>query len=282
MMIGNILKAIHRKTSMHAYLLLGYLPTTKLEQENNQAKRKRLTTNLYHAWLRHILEPLITAGNSGVFMSTAGGNVHRVHPILSSFIGDYPEQVLSACTLTGDCPRCGTCTANLGNFDPNNVPAPHSLDSFLNVLDSFCLDPAGFLQASSRICAKPVPHPFWLNLPWFNIFHSITPDILHQLYQGIIKYLKAWILSACDPTEIDARCCHLPQNHNLCLFTKGISSLSWVTGHEHDQMCCFLLGIIIDIWLPHNFSNIQFVHSARALLDFLYLARYPIHSNLTL
>ncbi|KAN0129797.1 hypothetical protein V8E53_012389 [Lactarius tabidus] len=185
MTIGNIPKEICRKTSMHAYVLLGYLPTTKLKQEKNQAKRKHLIANLYHACLQHILEPLITAGNDGVFMSTASGDVHCVHPILASFIGDYPEQVLTTCTLTGDCPRCGMTTDNLGNFDPDDMPAPCSLGEFVNVLGSFHRDPAGFLQASSQICAKP----------------------------GIIKYLKAWILSACEPSEIDARCHRLDCAH---------------------------------------------------------------------
>ncbi|KAH8979026.1 hypothetical protein EDB83DRAFT_2537413 [Lactarius deliciosus] len=49
MTIGNIPKEVRRKTSLHSYVLLGYLPTTKLEQVVNQAKRKRLTANLYHA-----------------------------------------------------------------------------------------------------------------------------------------------------------------------------------------------------------------------------------------
>ena len=264
---------------MDVFLLLGYLPTMKLEQENNKTKQKCLMTNLYHACLRHILDPLLTAGNSGVFMSTATSNVHQVHPILTSFIGNYPEQVLSTCTLTGDCPRCDTPTANLGDFNPNNVPAPHNHSNFINALNSFHWNSTGFLKAALQIRSKPVPHPFWLEHPRFNIFYSITPNILHQLYQGIIKYLKAWILCACKPTEIDARCHCLPPNHNIHLFTKGISSLSQVTGHEHDQICCFLLGIIIDIHLPHNCSNIQFICSAWALLDFLYLTQYPIHSS---
>jgi len=51
MTISNIPKEIRQKTSMHAYLLLGYLPTTKLELEKNKAKRKWLTANLYHACL---------------------------------------------------------------------------------------------------------------------------------------------------------------------------------------------------------------------------------------
>ena len=77
--------------------------------------------------------------------------------------------------------------------------------------------------------------------------------------------------------------CHcLPPNHNIHIFTKGISSLSQVTGQEHDQICHFLLGLIIDIQLPDNISNVQFICSACALLDLLRLAKYPIHSNSTL
>ncbi|KAF8260450.1 hypothetical protein EI94DRAFT_1773693 [Lactarius quietus] len=220
MMIGNIPKKICQKTSMYAYLLLGYLPTTKLELENNKAKRKWLSLNL----------------NNGVFMSTATSNVHCVHPI-------FTKQVLITCMLNGDCPTCGTTRDNLGDFDPDNVPAPHSLDDTLVVLDLFDMDPAGFLQACSHIHARP--------LPYSNIFCSITPN-------GVIKHLKFWILSA------------------------WISSLSKVTGHKHDQICRFLLGIIINIRLPYHLSNARFLHSACALLDFLYLAQYHIHSHSTL
>ena len=68
MTIGNIPKEIRQKTSMRAYVLLGYLPTTQLKQEKNKAKRKRLIANLYHACLQRVLEPLVMAGKKGVLM----------------------------------------------------------------------------------------------------------------------------------------------------------------------------------------------------------------------
>ncbi|KAH9015557.1 hypothetical protein EDB84DRAFT_1633781 [Lactarius hengduanensis] len=282
MTIGNIPKEVRRKTSLHSYVLLGYLPTTKLEQVVNQAKRKRLTANLYHACMRRILEPLVSAGKNGVFMSTAGGLVHRNHPILASFIGDYPEQVLATCSIYGDCPVCGTSKDDLGDFKPDDVPPPRELDGFLAALGSFWADSAGFLQTCSEIRMKPVPQPFWLGLPHLNIYRLITPDVLHQLYQGVVKYLKSWVIEACGPAEIDARCRRLPPNHNVRLFMKGISSLSRVTGHEHDQICWFFLGLVIDIRLPNNLSNIRLLRSVRAILDLLYLAQYPIHTDSTL
>ncbi|KAF8262453.1 hypothetical protein EI94DRAFT_1704770 [Lactarius quietus] len=125
-------------------------PNNQPGARDKKAKRKHRRPNLYHACLQHILQPLATAGTEGAFMSTATGNVHQ-------FIGDYPEQVLTACMLNGDCPRCGTTRDNLGDFNPDNMPAPHSMDDTQEVFEPFQLDPAGFLQAYSQICAKPSP-----------------------------------------------------------------------------------------------------------------------------
>ncbi|KAJ6447624.1 hypothetical protein C8R45DRAFT_1057446 [Mycena sanguinolenta] len=74
----------------------------------------------------------------------------------------------------------------------------------------------------------------------------------------------------------------LPPNHNIRLFMKGISKLNRVTGREHAQISRFLLGIIVDIPLPHGFSSIRLVKSVRAVLDFVYLAQFPMHTSETL
>ncbi|KIJ63535.1 hypothetical protein HYDPIDRAFT_66918, partial [Hydnomerulius pinastri MD-312] len=112
------------------------------------------------------------------------------------------------------------------------------------------------------------------------IYRALAPDVLHQLYQGsIVKHLIAWIKSAYSTAEIDARCKWLPPNHNIRLFMKGISGLSRVTGTEHDQICRFLLGMVVDMRLPGGVSPARLI---RGLLDFLYLAQYPCLSEETL
>lgn len=89
--IGNIPKEIRRKPSKRAYILLGYLPTTRLEGITNQSQRRRCLANLYHACMRRILKPLEKAGVEGVYMSSGDGLTRRCHPILASVVGDYPE-----------------------------------------------------------------------------------------------------------------------------------------------------------------------------------------------
>ncbi|KAG1894657.1 uncharacterized protein F5891DRAFT_1254799 [Suillus fuscotomentosus] len=60
-----------------------------------------------------------------------------------------------------------------------------------------------------------------------------------------------------------------------------LSGLSRVSGTEHNQICRFLLGII-DIRLPGNLDSGRLIRAVRAILDFLYLAQYPCHTNQTL
>lgn len=228
----------------------------------------------------HILEPLKSAGEDGLHMRSGDGITRRGHPLLACYVGDYPEQILVSGTMTGECPKCNVPNSELGSKDA--LFKPRDLESILAALSLADEDPIGFAERCAELRIKPIQHPFWQGLPKSNIFHAITPDVLHQLYQGLVKHMIAWIKSAFGEAEIDARCRRLPPNHNIRIFNKGISSLSRVSGAEHNQICRFLLGVIIDIPLPNNISSAKLVRALRGLLDFLYLAQYPCHSAETL
>jgi Plavaka transposase len=277
--IGNIPKHIRRKPSRQAQVLLGYLPTAKLEHITNKAARRRCIANLFHACMSAIVQPLEQAGVDGVLITDGAGVVRRGHPILAAYVGDYPEQVLVTCIKSMECPNCPTTRNELG--EPG-VKALRDFGAILDALDSLNDGSAEFRKNCKACGIKPVQRPFWTNLPFVHIFRSITPDVLHQLYQGVIKHVINWLKQACQPNELDARCRRLPPNHNIRLFLKGISHLSRVSGAEHDQITRFLLGIIIDIKLADNLSNIRLIKAVRGILDFLYLAKYPVHTARTL
>jgi hypothetical protein len=217
-------------------------------------------------------------------MSTGSGHLYRAHPILAAFIGDYPEQLLVTLGLNGDCPRCQKDRNNLGEYDNDTEinASLRDLDKIRDALGTFDIDASQFLKACASIRIKPTPRPFWLNLPFLHIHRSITPDILHQMYQGVMKHVIQWIIALLGSTEIDARCHRMPPNHNIRVFTQGISSLSRVTGQEHDQMCRFLLGLMVDAPLPNGLSNARLLRCVRAIMDFLYYSQYSIHADTTL
>jgi hypothetical protein len=226
-----------------------------------------------------ITTPLVDAGASGVTMATGEGVCYRCHPILACYIADYPEQVLVCCCKNTECPKCTISREGIGD-GRHNYPY-RNLQKILQAL-SYVDDIPRFREECKKAGIKPTFEPFWEKLPYSNIFLSVTPDILHQLYQGILKHLKLWVIEAYGAAEIDARCRRLPPNHNIRIFMKGISKLSKVTGQEHEQISRFLLGLIAELRLPSGMDSRRLVACIRSFLDFLYLARYPSHSDETL
>ncbi|KAF8872853.1 hypothetical protein CPB85DRAFT_1237372 [Mucidula mucida] len=275
--IGNLPKDIRRKPSRNGQVLLAYLPTSKLAHIENKAARHRTLANLFHACLKRILSGLKEAGMAGLIMHSGDRVARHCHPIFASYVGDYPKQVLVTCTYNGDSPVCECPHDELGNF-----PCEYHYRVFDDALRA--VNSIGTPEWASRCGAeniKPVQHPFWEDLPYVDAFRSITPDILHQLLQGVVKHLIQWITDIIGEAELDARVRRLPPNHAMCAFHKGISCLSRVSGTEHKQICAFLLGLVIDSSLP-SASSAALVCATRGLLDFVYLSRYPIHSDETL
>ena len=281
LIIGNIPKDIRRKPSRSAQMLLGYILTTKLEGFANKTGRRRTLANVFHACMELVLRPIEKCGEQGLAMMSGDGIWRRCHPIFASFIGDYPEQALVTCTYNGRCPKCLVPSDQLGEFQrfPN-----HDLTQAINVFQLANGDTHVFHAACHKAGLKPVYHPFWQKLPLANIFLSITPDVLHQLLQGVMKHLVSWLThpAVFGSAEINARCQAVPPNHHITLFPKGITILSRITGKEHKDMCRILLGLITDIPLPGGQVPSRVVRATRALLDFLFLAQFPSHTTHTL
>jgi hypothetical protein len=278
--IGNVPKEIRRKPSTHAQVLFAYLPVARLNHIVGESSKRRASQNLFHACMRRILHPLETAGAKGVRMKSGDGLVRRCHPILAVYAGDHPEQCLVTCTKSTECPK-GTPSAPLGE---NALCHLHDIDNILEALDEYDAveQPREYIAWCNGMGIKPVLNPFWKFLPYANIYQSITPDILHQLHQGMTKHLISWLQSTFGITELDQRCRCLPLNHNVRHFSKGISGFSRISGKEHADICKTLLGIIIGLPLPDNCSSNKLLRAVKGLLDFLYLAQLPSHTDETL
>ncbi|KAJ3766648.1 hypothetical protein FB446DRAFT_782123 [Lentinula raphanica] len=252
--IGNLLKEICQKLSQQSQILLAYLPTSCLEHIT--------ITNLFHACMKYLVAPLKQAGLEGIVMEI-------------SYIGNYPEQTFVTTAYYSD---CATCLARKDKLEVYPCEYPYrDIEVVLDAVGTIGTD--DWAQNCQRVNVKPVQHPFWEDLPYTNIFASIMPDILHQLHQGVMKHLISWLTTICGADKINAHVRQLPPNHSIWIFHKGISTLFCVSGMEHKQMASFILGVIMDIpSLTPNQSNMLLAATC-ALLDFLYLAFYPIHSS---
>ena len=235
--------------------------------------------NVMHRCMREIVFPLHAAGNNGIAMATGDGIVRHTHPLYAAHIGDYIEQIAVVGCKMMECPQCTVPPDKLGELAKH---PPRNINKVSEALHQFDDNPADFFRACHEAGVKPIANPFWDGLPYCNIFLCITPDILHQLLQGVLKHLCTWIKKAYPAHELNARCQKLPQNSHVRHFFKGITPLSKITGKEHNDIARILLGLIIDIPLPGGISNVHLLAATRALLDFLFLAQYPVHSDATL
>ncbi|KAF9778022.1 hypothetical protein BJ322DRAFT_1102226 [Thelephora terrestris] len=250
MTIGNIPKDIRRKPSRRTHVLIGYLPTTQLPHVSSTASRRRMVANLFHHCFSRILEPLKNVGETGVEMTSGDGITRRTLPLFACFVGDYPEQVLVSGCKTGECPKCDINRKKLGDLD---TPSSYQdLQKVLDVLSTFDDNPAGYSAACSEVGIKPIVHPFWETLPHSDIYLSLTPDILHQLYQGVMKHLVSWVTTAFNKRDLDAR---FHTSETLQLLHQSLRNF-------HANKHIFVeLGIREDFNLPKLHSLVHYVES---------------------
>lgn len=124
---------------------------------------------------------------------TGAGDVHTRHPVVAAYVGDYPEQILVGAVPSMTCPS--NCKTKRDKLGLPQVGPLHQLEKILDALALLDEGPTILKHACADAGIKPVVHPFWEKLPFLNIYCSLTPDILHQLYQGVKKHLKEWPLN---------------------------------------------------------------------------------------
>lgn len=229
--------------------------------------------------MRHIVSPLVVAGKDGVEMASANGEVRRVHPILASYVADFPEQCMVTCSKYGTCPKCQVDAEHLSD----SQPSPRRTNAWtLQVMQEARLSSASSAQYFKSCMDNEVSgytyRPFWDELPFCDIHLSITPDVLHQLYQGVLKHVITWCQQLLSKEELDRRIRCLPPCYGVRHFKNGISALTQISGAERKNMGRILLACLVGCeTMPKRALT-----AVRAILDFIYLSQYTIHDDDTL
>ncbi|KAI5117089.1 hypothetical protein M0805_000569 [Coniferiporia weirii] len=276
--IGNIPRAIWKKPTQRACVLLAYLSTDKITSANLSSEEIRHKTHhLFHESMKYILKPLEKAGREGVDMTGGDGNIRNNFSIVACYPADYPEQCLATCVKYGGCIGCDKGKKQVGDPEIGELCTSQKT---LDIIDKALNHPR---HAFHTVCQDPennlnghVHSPFWENLPYLNIHASMTPEVLHQLHGGVFKHVLGWCQQASSQKGLDQRIKSLPPSHGIQHFPKGISTLKNVSGTEQKQMTKILLGVIANT-VPKGM-----VIATWAILDFTYIAQYPSHSEGTL
>lgn len=274
--IGNIPSSIRRQPTRHCFKLLGYLPIAKLVFLSDDEKRTQ-RQKLFHMCMRDILMPLIEAGHTGKRMRCADGCIRQAYPILASYVADFPEQCLVACTLQSRCPICLVESRNRQENIPPNAIVKRTMTRSLKAIRADYYDPGSSYIFKDDGLRRIYP-PFWAGMRYTNIFETFTPDLLHQLHKGLFKdHLYNWCKQLAGAKQIDDRIKTIPDHPSLIRkFPNGVTQINQWTGSEAKAIEQVFVGVIVGL-LP-----LKAVIATRALLDFIYLASYHSHTDDTL
>ncbi|KAJ7858828.1 hypothetical protein B0H14DRAFT_3085030 [Mycena olivaceomarginata] len=195
-------------------------------------------------------QSLKKVGEDGVDMDCADGFVRKMYLILAAYIADYPEQCLVCCCGESSCPGC-TCEPKCRG-DANREHPPE------------------FAQQNLRAI-----NPFWVDLPHCDIFRSMTPDLLHELHNGVFDHLVKWSTSAMvgEEAEVDQRYRSMTPHPVLRHFKKGISLTTQWTGTERKNMEKVFLGVLA------NATDQRVQLAAAGILDFIHYAHFETHCD---
>ncbi|KAJ7105367.1 hypothetical protein C8R44DRAFT_943376 [Mycena epipterygia] len=273
--IGNIAKDTRRKASSHATILLGYLPTPKLDCFSD-ATRSVAKYRLFHYCMGLIMNSLADAGTNGVQMTCADGLLRHVYPILAAYVADYPEQCLVACCMENRCPICKVLPKERGDHAPHPKRDVDETLDYINRYEQEHKNAQFKNEFGPTLGLRPV-QPFWAGLPHTDIFEAFTPDILHQLHKGAFKdHLVSWCTTVIGEKEIDARFKSMPSHSDVRHFKAGISTVSQWTGGEHKEMEKVFAGLVAGHAKP------GVIKTATAVIDFIYLSSLESHTTRSL
>jgi hypothetical protein len=267
--------------------LIAYLSVDKIPKKGLSKTALRLQNyEMFHHSMAAVLEPLKAARNPaglGIEMTGGNGAVWRVYPILTIYVADYPEQCLVTCTKYGTCPKCRRVADEL------QLPTsgePRTQKWTLKIIVNACttLKGPGKCHNGSSVYAHTMKdniaggnyQPFWVGFPLVDIHQCITPNVLHQLYQGTFKHLVGWVQEVMGEKELDERIQALLPAYGVRHFKNGISALTQVSGVEHKHIARILLACLVGKIHPRG------IVACRSLLHFIHLAQYPSHDMETL
>ncbi|KAJ7193475.1 hypothetical protein GGX14DRAFT_537556 [Mycena pura] len=218
-----------------------------------------------------MLQTLKQAGEDGIDMDCADGFVRKMYLIVAAYIADYPEQCLVCCCGESSCPGC-TCEPNCRG----DAHTPHatwrSRTQTLQILEAQANreHPPEFAEQNLRAI-----NPFWADLPHCDIFRSMTPDLLHELHNGVFDHLVKWSTSAMmgGEAEVDQRYRSMTPHPALRHFKKGISLTTQWTGTERKNMEKVYLGVLA------NATDRRVQLAAAGVLDFIHYAHFETHCD---
>ncbi|KAG9119649.1 hypothetical protein FRC07_005243 [Ceratobasidium sp. 392] len=130
-----------------------------------------------------------------------------------------------------------------------------------------CIENKYWLAELEELGLKPWL-PWWAGLPHLNFHASLTPDLLHQLHQGLFKtHLIPWAYHAMGEAPANWQFQAMSKAEGMRYFKRKISKIKRWTGRESKELMKQFLPVLVG-----SACDPDFIQLVRAALDFMYIA----------
>ncbi|KAG8727897.1 hypothetical protein FRC10_005488, partial [Ceratobasidium sp. 414] len=288
--LGNIKKDMRAQTSKRAWMLIAYIPICKwentLEKVDPKTKAHKnalpgiLSRRLFHFCMEIICEPLRELNVHEVI--DPQGNVRLIFYVLIAYLADLEEQYMIAALDKSNCVHCTATTHDFGSPEPCTTRTSSSiLEAIARVQEARRpnADPYHFSLGASKERLGDVEYPFWAALPFVDICQSLSVDLLHGFHKFFFDHPFQWNTNSLGEDEINARMKAQVPYSGARMFPRGVTHISQMSGKEHRALQTVHLSVVAN-------SNAKYSReltlATRALLDYIYYAQLPSHTERTL
>ena len=286
MSLGNIRKEIRNKVSRRAWVLLAKLPAPKFSSVNGRTYASKeekermpgiLKAQLFHACMGKVLRPLCDPQLYHIVDPL--GDIRQCMPFLMAWIADLEEQYLISCLAKNNCPTCYADFECLGKDRPKEPRTGKEIvDTMKELRAAYPGDDTWqFVTHCKQYGLAGVEKPCWEGLP-VDICCVICVDLLHGLHKMFTDHIVKWLSATVGEEELDLRFMAQPHQIGLRNFGGGISKISQWSGRENRDLERNILTAIVG----NESATPRIIKALRAMLDFIFKAQFPMHSDTTL
>ncbi len=277
--VGNIKSSLRTKGSARCWMMVAQILVAKFDQKDYQGI---LSQRLYHQCMDIVMESLKACSRNPERMTDATGVVRLVRTILWAHLADYPEQQLIACASGSSSP---VTLAIYNTFGRETRRGPRTgavtMQRIRTLLKTKNLSTTKFRRYITLARKKQlngVYEPFWRDWKFSDPHNFLVPDALHQWHRFFFDHIMSWTRILMSDREVDARYSRLQKHIGYRQFINGFTSHSQHTGREHRDLQRDFIAVIAG----HEKMTVPVIAAFRSLLEFIYVAQFPIQSQKSL
>jgi hypothetical protein len=191
---GHIHAAARNRPSLHAFILVGYIPVCKFLKtsfstaQDRKTLPGRLQARLHHQCMSIMFESVARASKTPVTMLDCYGNKRRqlIHP--AAIIGDLEEHRLNSALQQMSCFCCEATQHQFGDARPCRARTCKSLQLLLTITELIVLQRSPFLLGSNQ-CALNT-----LRQTLGNLLCNVLTYVTLQMYLWSSDHSTGWSL----------------------------------------------------------------------------------------